>query len=192
MYRNVSGKRSVSSSYVRNAMIMIPNTVNITIENRCIFVIGVLGKLIHTLHASIIAKIDDVENILVVCYTKREVLMGKSLVGTTKSLICGMIAGVTHGFVKKLQLIGIGYRASITNNVINLIIGFSHPISYKLPKEIKATCVNQTEIILEGIDKQLVGQIASNLRAIRPPEPFKGKGIRYMDEIVRNKDTKKR
>lgn len=188
MYRNI--KNGSIISYMRKEIIVIPSAVNVIIKDRCISIAGVLGNLVHTLHILVIAKIDNIDNILV--YTKNESAMSKALVGTTKALIYGMIIGVTKGFSKKLQLIGIGYRASIENNMVNLVLGLSHTIQYKLPVEIQATCINQIEIVIKGINKQLVGQVAANLRSLRPPEPFKGKGIRYIDEVIRNKDTKKR
>lgn len=171
--------------------IVVPNVVNISIKGRDISVIGILGTLVHVLHESIFAQMDDVKNLLV--YTKKKSSVNKALIGTTDALIRGMIIGVTQGFSKKLQLVGIGYRVSVANGVVNLTIGLSYPIVYKLPVEVKAICrENQTEIVLTSMNKQLLGQIAANLRSLRPPDPFKGKGIRYMDEIVRNKDTKKR
>ncbi|WP_367670585.1 50S ribosomal protein L6 [Sodalis-like secondary symbiont of Drepanosiphum platanoidis] len=112
--------------------------------------------------------------------------------GTTRSLLNNMIIGLTKGFIKKLKLIGIGYKASIKNKIIYLSLGFSHIIKYKLPERINIECYNQTEIIIKGYDKQVVGQVASDIRSYRPPEPYKGKGIRYFDEIVKIKETKKK
>lgn len=189
MYRNIK-KYSILSSFKHTAMIVVPSEVNVIVQNNCVFVTGILGTLTYTLHALITVQIDDKKNILL--YTKNKSSINKALIGTTKALIYGMVIGVAKGFVKKLQLIGIGYRASIVNGMINLIIGFSHSVNYRLPVEIKATCINQTEIVLTSINKQLIGQVAADLRSIRPPEPFKGKGIRYINEVVRNKDTKKR
>lgn len=188
MYHNVQ-KSSVFSVCTCKATVVIPSTVHITLKGCFISVVGILGELFHKLNKVVFLKKNDAGNILI--YTNDESSVNKALIGTTRALIHGMIVGVTAGFVKKLQLIGIGYRASITNEVINLIVGFSHSLNYKLPIEVKATCVNQTEIILTSINKQLIGQVAADLRSLRPPEPFKGKGIRYMNEIVRNKDAKK-
>lgn len=189
--------RKLSNFVVENAsiykkVIVVPNTVKVEIEDNRVLIIGNLGKLTHKLHKFINVQLNDLEY-LSICAKYNSVYI-KSLVGTTCSLINGMITGVTLGFVKKLQLVGIGYRASIekNSNILHLIVGFSHPVYYKLPRGIEAQCFSQTEIVLTGIDKQLIGQSAADLRAIRPPEPFKGKGIRYVDEILRNKETKKR
>jgi large subunit ribosomal protein L6 len=103
-----------------------------------------------------------------------------------------MVIGVTRGFSKTLLLQGVGYRASLQKKTLNLTLGFSHPVDYKLPDCIDIECVNQTTIIVKGIDKQIVGQVAAEIRAFRPPEPYKGKGIRYFDENVRRKEAKKK
>ncbi|MDU7292942.1 MAG: 50S ribosomal protein L6 [Escherichia coli] len=103
-----------------------------------------------------------------------------------------MVIGVTEGFTKKLQLVGVGYRAAVKGNVINLSLGFSHPVDHQLPAGITAECPTQTEIVLKGADKQVIGQVAADLRAYRRPEPYKGKGVRYADEVVRTKEAKKK
>lgn len=188
MFRNI--KKNCVSSLTHKIVFVIPNSVNVTVQDRCVFVQGVLGKLMCVLHELIVIHIDNIQNVSI--YAKKESSINKALIGTTKALIFGMIIGVTKGFSKKLQLIGIGYRASVQNNIINLVVGLSHSINYRLPIAVKAMCVSQTEIILNSINKQLVGQVAADLRSLRPPEPFKGKGIRYIDEVIHNKDTKKR
>lgn len=188
MYRNV--KKDAVFLHTRR-VIIVPNLVSVVIKKNRVFVTGILGTLVHVLHALVIIQIDNIKNVIMLC-TEIENSMSKAIIGTTKSLLCGMIVGVSKGFSKKLQLVGIGYRVSIVNGVINLIIGLSHVVNYKLPTAVQAKCENQTEIVLSSINKQLLGQVAADLRSIRPPEPFKGKGIRYVDEIVRNKDTKKK
>ncbi|URJ28511.1 50S ribosomal protein L6 [Blochmannia endosymbiont of Camponotus sp. C-046] len=182
----------ILSHYIYKIIISIPKTITIhtIIENHSVAITGSLGTLIHTLHKSINVQLCDTSKLII--YTNSFDVKNKALMGTTRALINGMITGVTTGFTRTLQLIGIGYRASILDNTINLIIGLSHSINYILPMEITATCPSQTEIILTGINKQLIGQVAADLRALRPPEPFKGKGIRYIDEIIYNKDTKKK
>lgn len=112
--------------------------------------------------------------------------------GTARSLINNMITGVSNGFERKLLLNGVGYRAQAKGKVLNLTLGFSHPIDYELPEGVKAETPSQTEIVLTGIDKQLLGQVAANIRSFRPPEPYKGKGVRYADEYVRRKEAKKK
>lgn len=103
-----------------------------------------------------------------------------------------MVVGVTEGFTKKLQLVGVGYRAAIKGNAVGLSLGFSRPVEHPLPAGITAECPTQTEIVLKGADKQLIGQVAADLRAYRRPEPYKGKGVRYADEVVRTKEAKKK
>ncbi|KZZ58125.1 50S ribosomal protein L6, partial [Oleiphilus sp. HI0122] len=112
----------------------------------------------------------------------------KAMSGTTRALVNNMVTGVTSGFQKKLQLIGVGYRVQVQGQKLNLNLGFSHPVEYELPKDVKAESPSQTEIVLTSIDKQLLGQVAADIRAFRPPEPYKGKGVRYADEHVRRKE----
>ena len=116
----------------------------------------------------------------------------RAMSGTTRALVNNMVTGVTTGFQKKLQLIGVGYRVQVQGQKLNLNLGFSHPVEYELPKDVKAESPSQTEIVLTSIDKQLLGQVAADIRAFRPPEPYKGKGVRYADEHVRRKEAKKK
>lgn len=115
-----------------------------------------------------------------------------ALAGTTRALVNNMVIGVSTGFQKKLELNGVGYRAKATGKTLNLTLGFSHPVDYELPEGITAETPSQTEIVLKGADKQKIGQVAAEIRAFRPPEPYKGKGIRYSDEYVRRKEAKKK
>ena len=112
--------------------------------------------------------------------------------GTVRALLANMVAGVSKGFEKKLNLVGVGYRAQVQGTVLNLSLGFSHPVAHKMPEGIKVETPTQTEIVIKGIDRQLVGQVAADVRAYRPPEPYKGKGVRYADEVVVLKETKKK
>jgi len=116
----------------------------------------------------------------------------RALQGTLRALVAGMVKGVTQGFEKKLTLVGVGYRAQAAGDKINLSLGFSHPIVHMMPKGVKVETPVQTEILVKGIDKQQVGQVAAEIRAYRPPEPYKGKGVRYADERVVIKETKKK
>jgi large subunit ribosomal protein L6 len=116
----------------------------------------------------------------------------RALQGTLRALVAGMVKGVTQGFEKKLTLVGVGYRAQAAGDKINLSLGFSHPIVHKMPKGVRVETPVQTEILVKGIDKQQVGQVAAEIRAYRPPEPYKGKGVRYFDERVVIKETKKK
>jgi large subunit ribosomal protein L6 len=112
--------------------------------------------------------------------------------GTLRALVANMVTGVSSGFEKKLTLIGVGYRAQAQGDKLNLSLGFSHPVVHQMPKGIKVETPQQTEVVIKGIDKQLVGQVAAEVRAYRPPEPYKGKGVRYSDEHVVRKETKKK
>ncbi|MAT49584.1 MAG: 50S ribosomal protein L6 [Porticoccaceae bacterium] len=116
----------------------------------------------------------------------------KALAGTMRSVVNNMVVGVSAGFERKLQLVGVGYRAQVQGNKLNLSLGFSHPVEYQLPAGITAETPSQTEIVLKGADKQLLGQVAAEVRGYRPPEPYKGKGVRYADEQVRRKEAKKK
>ena len=112
--------------------------------------------------------------------------------GTMRALVAGMVTGVTKGFEKRLALVGVGFRAQAQGDKLSLSLGFSHPVVHQMPKGIKVATPTQTEIVISGIDKQLVGQVAAEVRAVRPPEPYKGKGVRYRDEVIVLKETKKK
>jgi large subunit ribosomal protein L6 len=114
------------------------------------------------------------------------------MAGTTRALVANMVKGVSAGFERKLELVGVGYRAKVNGNVLNLTLGYSHPIDYQLPAGVTAETPSQTEIILKSIDKQLLGQVAAVIRSYREPEPYKGKGVRYSDEVVHRKEAKKK
>jgi large subunit ribosomal protein L6 len=112
--------------------------------------------------------------------------------GTMRALVAGMVTGVTQGFEKRLALVGVGFRAQAQGDKLQLTLGFSHPVVHQMPKGIKVATPTQTEIVISGVDKQLVGQVAAEVRAYRPPEPYKGKGVRYRDEVIVLKETKKK
>ena len=112
--------------------------------------------------------------------------------GTTRAIVANMVKGVSEGFEKKLQLIGVGYRAQAQGKTLNLSLGFSHPIVYEMPEGVTVQTPSQTEVVLTGADKQVVGQVAAEIRGFRPPEPYKGKGVRYVGEVVAMKETKKK
>ncbi|MGH8762356.1 MAG: 50S ribosomal protein L6, partial [Nitrosospira sp.] len=112
--------------------------------------------------------------------------------GTMRALLANMVHGVTKGFEKKLTLVGVGYRAQAAGEILNLTLGFSHPVAHKMPEGVKAETPSQTEVLVKGIDKQQVGQVAAEIRAYRKPEPYKGKGVRYSDEVIVMKETKKK
>ena len=116
----------------------------------------------------------------------------RAMAGTTRALVNNMVIGVSTGFERKLQLVGVGYKAQAKGQVLSLALGYSHPIEYALPEGVVAETPNQTEILIKGVDKQLVGQVAAEIRDFRRPEPYKGKGVRYADEVVRRKEAKKK
>jgi len=117
---------------------------------------------------------------------------GWAQAGTARSILNAMVQGVSEGFEKKLQLLGVGYRAQAQGNKLNLTLGFSHPVAYEMPEGITVETPSQTEIVVKGADKQVVGQVAANIRGYRPPEPYKGKGVRYKDEYILRKEGKKK
>jgi len=156
------------------------------IEN-CIEVTGPKGKLSLDIKGDINVVLQDKE----VSFTRNnDFKKNKSLHGLYRSLLQNMVTGVTEGYSKKLELVGIGYKAEIKNNKLVLLLGFSHPIVFTPPEEIKLEAPTPTSIIINGVDKQLVGAIASKIRSFRPPEPYKGKGIKYDDEKIRRKAGK--
>jgi large subunit ribosomal protein L6 len=124
--------------------------------------------------------------------SKGESTEADAMSGTLRALLANMVHGVTKGYERKLTLVGVGYRAQAAGDTLNLTLGFSHPVAHKMPKGVKVETPSQTEILIKGIDKQLVGQVAAEVRAYRPPEPYKGKGVRYADEKVVLKETKKK
>ncbi|SFQ17438.1 LSU ribosomal protein L6P [Geopseudomonas sagittaria] len=116
----------------------------------------------------------------------------RAMAGTTRALVNNMVVGVSEGFQRKLQLVGVGYRAQAKGQILSLALGFSHPVEYELPEGVTAETPSQTDILIKGIDKQVVGQVAAEIRDFRRPEPYKGKGVRYADEVVRRKEAKKK
>jgi large subunit ribosomal protein L6 len=167
----------------------IPSGVEVTFNANNISVKGPLGVLSQILPSSVL--VDRKEDKLFFSCSQR-VLGADAMSGTMRSLINNMVTGVTKGFEKKLNLIGVGYRAQAQGANLNLTLGFSHPVVYSIPVGIKIETPTQTEILVKGIDKQIVGQVAAEIRAYRPPEPYKGKGVRYSDEVVVIKETKKK
>lgn len=177
-------------SRVSNNPVSIPLNVvvDITIPTE-VFVKGPLGNLRQTLPDEILLEISD--NVLKVRATT-DSKHASSMSGTMRALVANMIRGVSVGFEKKLLLVGVGYRAQANASKVNLSLGFSHPIDHLIPEGITIETPSQTEIIIKGIDKQKVGQTAAEIRAYRRPEPYKGKGVRYSDEIIVLKETKKK
>ena len=175
-------------SRVANNPINVPENVEINISNELVSVKGPLGHLNQHLTGDV--KIMQNESILTFAATK-DTKHSKVMSGTVRALVNNMVEGVTKGFERKLTLIGVGYKASAQGNKINLELGFSHSITHNLPDGITAETPTQTEIVLKSSNKQVIGQVAAEIRAYRPPEPYKGKGVRYSDEHVVIKEAKK-
>ena len=180
-------------SRIAKAPITIPEGVNITHADGVMSVKGKLGEI--TMHVNSLVLISNNDNVLTFEpneVSKKEEKSAWAQAGTTRANTANLIKGVTDGWEKKLTLIGVGYRAKVQGKVLNLTLGFSHPVDYKLPEGISVETPSQTEVIVKGIDKQKVGQAAAEIRAFRPPEPYKGKGVRYSDEQVVRKAAKKK
>lgn len=176
-------------SRVAKAPINVPSTVEVRLDSQVVFVKGKHGEMTLSLHPAV--QVNYSESVLT--FQPREGHQnGWVQAGTARSLVNAMVVGVTEKFTKKLLLVGVGYRASVKGNVITLSLGFSHPVEHVLPEAVTAECPTQTEIVLTGINKQLIGQVAADLRAYRRPEPYKGKGVRYADEVVHTKEAKKK
>lgn len=176
-------------SRIAKAPVAIPAGVEVTLNGQEVTVKGGKGTLTRVFNDAVVVTKEESE----VTFAPREGAANAwAQAGTARALVNNMVAGVTEGFTKKLQLNGVGYRAAVKGSSVNLTLGFSHPVEYKLPEGVKAECPSQTEIVLTGADKQAVGQAAANIRAYRKPEPYKGKGVRYADEHVRRKEAKKK
>ena len=176
-------------SRVANSPVEVPAGVDVTLKGQDITVKGSNGTLALEIHDRVEVKQDD----KVLTFTARDgAKQARALAGTTRALINNMVVGVSKGFEKKLQLNGVGYRAKASGKTVNLTLGFSHPVDYSLPEGVTAESPSQTEIVLKSADKQLLGQVAAEIRGFRPPEPYKGKGVRYADEYVRRKEAKKK
>lgn len=176
-------------SRIANKPVEIPSGVEVNISGKTISVKGKNGSMSLDVHD----KVEVAQEDGVLKFSGREGVVGSlAMAGTMRSLTDNLVIGVSQGFEKKLTLIGVGYRAQAQGSMLNLTLGFSHPINYKIPEGITVETPSQTEIVIKGSDKQKVGQVAAEVRAYRPPEPYKGKGVRYADERVIRKDAKKK
>ena len=173
-------------SRIAKTPIELPSGVELKVQGGEVKVKGPKGNLTLLLHPNISVEKDD-ENYMVKPASNSDTPMA----GTFRSLVNNMVIGVSNGFEKKLNLVGVGYRAQVQGNNLTLALGFSHPVNYSAPEGITIEAPSQTEIVVKGCDKQRVGQVASEIRAFRPPEPYKGKGVRYSDERVVRKEAKK-
>ena len=176
-------------SRIANSPVAIPASVEIREDGQQLMVKGPKGALEHRVHN--LVQVNREEGELKVS-SRDGSKQANALAGTTRSLLNNMVIGVSEGFERKLELVGVGYRAQARGKVLNLTLGFSHPVDYTIPEGVTAETPSQTEILIKGSDKQQVGQVAAEIRAFRPPEPYKGKGVRYSDEIVIRKEAKKK
>src|SRR5688572_3731791 len=176
-------------SRIGNSPVELPSGVEIQLSDSEISVKGPLGTLKQPLSDQV--RVERVENQLQVKVANNS-STANAMSGTLRALIANMVQGVTKGYQKKLMLVGVGYRAQAQGDKLNLTLGFSHPVVHQMPQGIKVETPTQTEILIKGIDKQAVGQVAAEVRAYRRPEPYKGKGVRYSDEVVVLKETKKK
>jgi len=176
-------------SRVGKMPITVPQGVDVSVSAEQISVKGAQGTLTRAANALVTIKVDGDK----VSFTAaNDSTAADAMSGTMRALVANMVSGVTKGFERKLNLVGVGFRAQAQGTKLNLQVGFSHPVVKDMPAGIKVECPTQTEIVIKGADRQAVGQIAAEVRAIRPPEPYKGKGIRYSDERVVLKETKKK
>lgn len=176
-------------SRVANSPVSVPAGVDVNLDGQKLAIKGKQGVLEHQIHDLVEMIVGD--NILEF-KSRAKSQESIALAGTTRAIVNNMVAGVSQTFEKKLTLVGVGYRAQVKGKTLNLSLGFSHPVEYEIPEGITIEAPSQTELIVKGCDKQKVGQVAANIRAYRPPEPYKGKGIRYSDEQVVRKEAKKK
>ena len=176
-------------SRIANNPVDVPGGVDVTLDGQTVSIKGGKGTLNLTVHELVEIRLED--NALLLAATKSD-RNSNALVGTFRSLVNNMVVGVSDGFQKSLELQGVGYRAQVRGKKLILTLGFSHLIEYSIPDGIEVETPTQTQILVKGIDKQLVGQVSAEIRSFRPPEPYKGKGVRYIDEHVRRKEAKKK
>jgi large subunit ribosomal protein L6 len=176
-------------SRIANYPVDIPDQVDVTLDAESVTIKGPLGALTQRLGSSVKIQREDRQLLFKAADSTQH---ANAMSGTARALVANMVRGVTQGFERKLTLVGVGYRAQAAGPALNLTLGFSHPVAHKMPVGIKVETPTQTEIVIKGIDKQLVGQVAAEVRAYRKPEPYKGKGVRYADEKVVLKETKKK
>lgn len=169
--------------------VAIPAGVEVKLDGLTLSVKGPLGSLTQVISADVELTRDG-DNLQ--CAPRAGAVKGNALAGTMRSLVNNMVIGVSKGFERKLTLVGVGFRAQAQGDKLNLSLGFSHPIVHQMPAGVKVETPSQTEVVVKGVDKQVVGQVAAEIRAYRSPEPYKGKGVRYADEVVALKETKKK
>ncbi len=176
-------------SRVAKNPIVVPTGIEVTLAAHKISVKGPKGTLNQALNSDVVV---ERQGDTLLCKATNDSQQANAQSGTVRALVANMIVGVTQGFERKLSLVGVGYRAQAAGDSLNLTLGYSHPVVHKMPAGVKVATPTQTDIVLTGTDKQQVGQVAAEIRAYREPEPYKGKGVRYADEVVILKETKKK
>ena len=176
-------------SRIAKMPVELPSGVEAKINGQDINIKGSKGSFDYVVHDSVV--VEQQENVIVFKAKKDTDKKAWAMAGTMRALTSNMVTGVSDGFEKKLELVGVGYRAQAQGNKLNLTLGFSHPVVHDIPEGVTVETPSQTEIILRGIDKQKIGQVAAEIRSYRPPEPYKGKGVKYADERIIRKEAKK-
>ena len=174
-------------SRIANKPITVPAGIEVNLSATTISMKGPKGSISCVLHKGVVIAKEGAE----LKVSPRE-LTDDAMAGTTRTLVNNMVTGVLKGFEKKLELVGVGYRAQVQGKALNLTLGFSHPVVYSIPEGITIETPSQTEILVKGVDKQKVGQVSAEIRAYRPPEPYKGKGVKYSNEVILRKEAKKK
>lgn len=169
--------------------INVPSSVSLDVNGQTISVKGSKGSFEQVIHPAVQIHQEEGQIRFSAANDDKSTI---ALIGTMRSLVANVIQGVSEGFEKKLEMVGVGYRASMKGDALNLTLGFSHPVVFEVPAGVAIECPSQTQVTIKGIDKQLVGQVAANIRAYRPPEPYKGKGVRYAGEHIIRKEAKKK
>ena len=179
----------MAMSRIAKKPVMIPQGVDVSLTGTLLTVKGKLGEMSQAIHSLVTASVADNE---ITFSVTEESQAAKAMSGTMRALTSNMVEGVSQGFTRKMLMVGVGYRASVQGKVLNITAGFSHPVTVDFPEGITIETPSNTEILVKGYDKQKVAQVAANIRSIRPPEPYKGKGIRYDDEQIILKEGKKK
>lgn len=176
-------------SRIAKEHIAVPQGVEVTLDGQKVTIKSKKGEMTLNLHPTVGVKYENNQLLVVL---KEDTPESNMQSGTSRALLHNMVVGLDKGFEKALKLVGVGYRAAVKGKILNLVLGYSHPIDYELPEGVTAETPSQTDIILKSYDKALLGQVAAKVRAFRAPEPYKGKGVRYADEIIHIKEAKKK
>ncbi len=176
-------------SRIGKKAVVVPSGVTATVNGQEVSVKGPKGELKHVLADAIVAKLDKGR---IEFAMREDTKEARALWGMTRTMVANLIAGVTEGFTRRLEITGVGYRAAVQGSSLQLQLGYSHDVNYPIPKGIQVVCPKPTEIVITGIDRQKVGQVAAEIRQFRPPEPYKGKGIKYAGEFILRKEGKKK